>query len=88
MSDLTCLRLQTLVVNEPKGAWSNLVVKTQGSRSVTEPVARLAQVLTTMKKKKKKILKVPLRAGWFLFWIKWEAYNTSNRSGLYIEKQW
>ena len=54
MSDLTCLRLQTLVVNEPKGAWSNLVVKTQGSRSVTEPVARLAQVLTTMKKKKKK----------------------------------
>ena len=76
------------MVNEPKGAWSNLVVKTQGSRSVTEPVARLAQVLTTMEKKKKKILKVPLRAGWFLFWIKWEAYNTSNRSGLYIGKQW
>ena len=42
------------MVNEPKGAWSNLVVKTQGSRSVTEPVARLAQVLTTMEKKKKK----------------------------------
>ena len=52
MSDLTCLRLQTLVVNEPKGAWSNLVVKTQGSRSVTEPVARLAQVVTNLKKKK------------------------------------
>ena len=75
------------MANEPKGAWSNLDVKTQGSHSVTEPVARLAQVLTTMKKKKK-ILKAPLRAGWFLFWIKWEAYNTSNRSGLYIGKQW
>ena len=76
------------MAKEPKGAWSNLVVKTQGSCSETDPMARLAQVLATVKKKKKKkILEAPLRAGWFLFSIKWEAYNTSNRSGLYIGKQ-
>ena len=53
------------MANEPKGAWSNLVVKTQGSHSVTEPVARLAQVLTTMKKKKKDPKSSP--QGWVVF---------------------
>ena len=42
------------MAKEPKGAWSNLVVKTQGSCSETDPMARLAQVLATVKKKKKK----------------------------------
>ena len=40
------------MVKEPKGAWPNLVVKTEGSCSVTDPMARLAQVLATVKKKK------------------------------------
>ena len=43
-----------MVAEEPKGVWSNLVVKTQGSCSETDPMARLAQVLATVKKKKKK----------------------------------
>ena len=48
-----------MVAKEPKGAWPNLVVKTEGSCSVTDPMARLAQVLATVKKKKKKSWKLP-----------------------------
>ena len=73
------------MTKDPKGAWSDLAVKTQGScimngHNETDPGSGHWKI---------RILTAPLKTGLFHFGeIVGKQYNYSNRSGLYVGKRW